>query len=174
MQAALRTFRWFVVRDAVVVALALGLVAWDASLRAHADPSAFAAGVGVASGVLVALASFVLHEWGHWLGAVGTGGVVHPPRHLASFFLFFFDTGRSTRAQFLAMSYGGYLATLVALAALVWWAPLDAWSGRTALVLAGLGMAVTAAAEIPTTVRVARGEALPEGFVYVGPRGDAH
>jgi hypothetical protein len=171
-----RPFVRFAVRDALITGVTLALLAWDRALLASGAADAQAAAVGVAAGVTFALSSFFAHEWGHWLGAVLTGGLVHPPRTLASFFLFFFDTGRSTRRQFLAMSYGGYGATLLALAALVAWARVDAWSGRTALVLAGLGMTITAALEVPTTWKVARGAPLPTGFAFVGPApdGSAH
>lgn len=166
-------FGRFAVRDAVVVLVTVGLVAWDRALVADGVRDARAVAVGIATGGAFALSSFFAHEWGHWLGAVATGGLVHPPRRLTSFFLFFFDTGRSTRRQFLAMSYGGYAATLGALALLVAWARPDTWSGRTALVLAGLGMAVTAALEIPTTWRVSRGAPMPPGIAFVGPDGSA-
>jgi len=168
-----RAFLRFAVRDALVAALTLALLAWDRTLVLAGATGSRATAVGVTSGVLFALTSFFAHEWGHWLGAVLTGGLVHPPRRLVSFFLFFFDTGRSTRRQFLAMSYGGYAATLAALVALAAWANPATMSGRTALVLAGLGMAITAALEIPTTWRVARGAPLPTGFAFVGPTEDA-
>lgn len=165
-----RAFARFAVRDAVVVGLAVAVMAWDGRLLARGSGGPLGAGVGVAAGVLFALGAFFAHEWGHWLGAVATGGVVHPPRRLGSFFLFYFDTAESTRRQFLAMSWGGYAATLVALGGLAAWARTDTWSGKTALVLAGLGMAITAALELPTTYRVLRGGPLPSGFAFVGPR----
>jgi hypothetical protein len=164
-----KAFRRFLARDLVLVGAAIGTVCWDARLLdAHAT-NRLALAVGVAAGVLFALASFLAHEWGHWLGAVLTGGIVHPPKALTSFFLFFFDTGKSTRRQFLAMSYGGYLATLGALGLLAAWVRSDTPSGRTALLLAGVGMTITAALEIPETWRVARGGPLPSGLVFVGP-----
>lgn len=167
----LRAFRRFAVRDAVVLGITLGLLAWDRRLLASGASNWATLAVGVATGVLVSLSSFFAHEWGHFIGAVSSGGLVHPPKTLGSAFLFFFDTGKSSRRQFLAMSVGGYVGTLVSLAALGSWARLDTWSGRTALVLAGLGMLVTVALEVPTTWKVARGAPLPTGFVFVGPEG---
>ena len=161
---ALRPFAGFVLRDAALVALAGALVALDASSRAAGRPSV---ALGLASGVLVALGSFLLHEWGHWLGAVLTGARVHRPRTVLSPFLFWFDTSSSTRAQFLSMSVGGYAATGLAVAAIVAGADPSTTSGATALALAVVGLVVTAAAELPTTFRVARGAPLPSGFAYV-------
>lgn len=169
MRTDIGAFVRFAVRDAVLVLATGAAMVWDARLLAQGGGGSIA--VGVTAGTLFALSAFFAHEWGHWLGAVATGGVVHAPRKLHSFFLFFFDTGASTRRQFLAMSYGGYAATLVALVVLGGWARIEAWSGRTALVLAGLGMTITAVLEIPTTWRVARGAPLPSGFVFVGPDG---
>jgi hypothetical protein len=167
----LGAFGRFAVRDLVLVAVTVSLVELDRALVSANVGGPGALAVGVLTGAAFALSSFLLHEWGHWLGAVGAGALVHPPRSLSSFFLFFFDTGKSDRRQFLAMSYGGYAATLVALALLLAWARLDTWSGRTALVLAGLGMTITAALEVPTTWKVARGEPIPGGIAFVGPDG---
>lgn len=165
----LRAFGRFAARDLVLVSLSAALVAWDRALIASKAGGPAAVAIGVLTGVSFALSSFLLHEWGHWLGAVGSGALVHPPKAITSFFLFFFDTGKSNRRQFLAMSYGGYAATLLALALLLSWARLDTWSGRTALLFAGLGMAITAALEVPTTWKVARGQPIPGGIAFVGP-----
>ncbi len=122
----------------------------------------------VAAGLMTAAMGFVAHEWGHLAGTVMSGGVAHPAKSLASPFLFSFDVEKSDRRAFLGMSYGGYAGTAVATAAILAFVPRDRLSGRLALAATALGAAATLALEIPTTIRVARGGAFPQGGVYAG------
>ena len=80
--------------------------------------------------------------------------------------MFFFDTTRNTKRQFVAMSIGGYIASALALVAAVTLLPWDQLSGQVGLVVVGLGVLATLAAELPTTIRVARGGPMPSGYVY--------
>lgn len=161
-----RAFLPFLARDLGLAGAMLALVVWDAAQRMDGEAGALAWIVGGACGVMVTLVSFLAHEWGHLLGAVASGGRVERPRRLATPFLFHYDTARSTRAQFLWMSAGGYLASSLCLAGVVGWADPASVSGLVALALTGIGVAVTLALEVPTTVRVARGAPLPTGGVY--------
>jgi hypothetical protein len=168
---SLSPFLRFLVRDLLIVILLV--VAWrvDSELRvAHAGELG-AGAVAVVAGVLTTLVGFFAHEWGHLLGALVADGVVHAPRRLGSPFLFFFDAARSDRRAFLAMSYGGYAASAVALAIIMVAVPWHTLSGLTALVLTSLGVLATFAIEVPTTVRVARGGALPSGGVFADESG---
>jgi hypothetical protein len=70
-----------------------------------ADLSGFVAGVGFGA------SAYLIHEWGHIAGAVASGGIVHPGPGLHSPSVFRFDTEHSSRAQFLWMSLGGFVAT---------------------------------------------------------------
>jgi hypothetical protein len=164
-----RPFVRFALRDALLAVLTLVLVALDARLASVGGWHAHA--VGSLAGVMVTLLAFLVHEWGHLAGTLASGGVAHAPPSLAAIFLFHFDVSRSTRRQFLAMSYGGYAATAAALVPLALWIDLARTSGLVALVLSVAGIGVTLALEIPTTVRVARGAELPSGGVYVGKPG---
>jgi hypothetical protein len=139
----------------------------DARGRAAGGSTAIA--VGIVTGSFVVLCGFLVHEWGHLAGCFLSGAEVHAPKRLGTVFLFHYGVTRSTPKQFLWMSYGGYLASIVGMAVILAWADLSSVSGLTAVVLAGLGVAVTFALEIPTTFRVARGGPLPgRGGVYVG------
>ncbi len=161
----MRGFGPLLLRDLGVAALTAGVLVLDARTEADAP---LAVPLGLAAGALAALTAFFVHEWGHLIGALAAGGVAHPAPSLASFFLFHFDVAQSDRRQFLAMSYGGYLATLLAVLLLALWIDPARLSGQTCLVLSVLGIGVTLALEIPTTVRVARGGPLPSGGVYAG------
>jgi hypothetical protein len=161
----MQPFVRFAVRDAVFLAITAGLVALDAI---HGDRGTVGLAVGVLTGLLVPYTGFLVHEWGHLAGTLLSGGRAHPPQSLATFFLFFFDVETSTRRQFLAMSYGGYLATLGVVAALACWIDPSRTSGQLTLVLSVIGIGVTLAREVPTTWRVARGGPLPTGGVYRG------
>jgi hypothetical protein len=156
--------RHLLVRDAAVFGLTAGLWWFDA--RARGGAGALPVVVGVLAGVAAAACGFLLHEYGHLGASLATGATVSYPPSPFSALLFHFDSARSDRRQFFAMSFGGYGATLVAVAALAAFAPLDAWSGRVALALAGLGSLVTFALEVPITVRVWRGAPLPSGVAY--------
>jgi hypothetical protein len=162
-RSIVRSFLPVLGRDLAIAGGAVGLGAWDAALRAT---GALPWVVGGACGVLVTVTAFLAHEWGHWIGAVASGGRVARPRGTSAF-LFHYDTGRSTRAQFLWMSAGGYVASAIGLAIIAAWADLATASGVVALALSGLGVAVTLVLEVPTTVRVARGGPLPTGGVYI-------
>lgn len=152
------SFVRFALRDAAIV----GLTALASRRDRGAGPSI----AGTIAGALTGLTGFLAHEWGHLAGTVLSGGVAHEPERLSSPFLFFFDTKRSDRRQFLWMSYGGYAGTVIASAAIVWFTPADRWSGKVARAATLAGALATLALEIPTTVRVARGGDFPEGFVY--------
>jgi hypothetical protein len=158
-----RGFLPLLVRDLGIAALTAVVLVLEAQAEGLA-----ASVLGVLAGTLAALTAFVIHEWGHLAGALGSGGTAHPAPSLASFFLFHFDVEKSDRRQFLAMSYGGYLATVLAVLLLALWIDPARLSGQTCLVLSVLGIGVTLALEIPTTVRVARGGPLPHGGVYAG------
>lgn len=171
---AVRAFVPVLLRDLAIAAATAGLAALDARVRAGGG-AAGAPGValGALTGIAVTLTAFLAHEWGHWLGAALSGARVERPAS-PSPFLFHFDVGTSTRAQFLWMSCGGYLASALALAAIAAWADLGAPSGVVALALSSLGVLVTLALELPTTIGVVRGGPLPTGAVYVErPRDDA-
>ncbi len=158
----------FALRDAVLLAATAGAWSLDASLRADGTAGTVAIAVAIFTGVLTTVSGFLCHEWGHLFGTWLGGGVAHAPKRLASVFLFFFDVERSSRRSFLSMSWGGYVASAVAGALIAALVPWQALSGRVALGLTFVGVAVTFALEVPTTLRVARGGRLPQGGVFIG------
>ena len=164
----MRPFVRFAARDLLVCALcALAWVA-DARLRAAGTIGVEAWGLALTAGLLTVVVAFSCHEWGHLFGTWLAGGVAHAPARLWSVFLFSFDVEKSDTRAFLWMSYGGYAASVLALALMVVGLPRGATSSYVALAATALGVFATFALEIPTTVRVARGGRLPSGGVFSG------
>jgi hypothetical protein len=163
----------FALRDGTIV-VASALVWWrDGAARAAGEHGFAAIALGILAGLCAALCGFLLHEWGHLSGALLSGSSVEFPARLGSPFLFMFDVTQNGRRQFLAMSYGGYAASFVTLAAFVAFLPFGALSGKIALAAAALGFLTILFAELPITLRVLRGGSLPSaGIVYVGASHD--
>ncbi len=111
----------FAARDAIVLAVVAALWFWFAPFSNGVGLRSDL--VGVVLGVGFGIGVFLLHEWGHLLGALATGSRVHPPDRLGSGYLFSFDSGANSRRQFLIMSFSGFVVTGLA----VWCAlgPLD-------------------------------------------------
>jgi hypothetical protein len=156
--------RAHLVRDAALVAATLLLWAADAALRG--SPGAFPLLVAVLAGALTAVAGYLAHEWGHFVGARLSGSLVHLPSSPRAVFLFQFDR-TNTRRQFLAMSLGGFAASTVVVVLLLRTLPLSVLSGRIALALSALGVLAAIVTEVPVFWRVARGAPIPRGAAYV-------
>jgi hypothetical protein len=123
-------------RDALITAACACL--WWLDLRGELTGAAGTV-VSVLAGLSTGLVAFLAHEWGHAMGAKWSGARISFADRLISPFLFFFDTGASTRNQFIAMSMGGYVASAVALVAALLWLPRDQLSGQIGLVIVALG-----------------------------------
>src|SRR3546814_13512735 len=78
-----------------------------------------ATAVAIIAGLLLPVSAYFVHEWGHLSGALASGSRVHFPRNAAAVFLFRFDVDQNDRRQFLAMSAGGYIASIVVVALLL-------------------------------------------------------
>jgi hypothetical protein len=155
-----------ILRDSTITIALVGL--WWLEARGVRVGPGWA--VPVLTGLFTALVGFLLHEWAHLAGALATGSKVHYPNRVLAPLLFHFDTEENDRAQFLAMSYGGYVGSATGTLAILLFVPLHTLAGQTALGLAVVGGIVTALAEVPTTIRVLRGGPLPTGYAFVPPR----
>jgi hypothetical protein len=122
--------------------------------------------VSILAGLSIGVVAFVAHEWGHAAGSKLSGATIYFADRVSSLFLFSFDTSASTKNQFVAMSMGGYAASAAALVAALVWLPRDQLSGQVGLAVVGIGIVATLVAEVPTTIRVARGGPMPRGHVY--------
>lgn len=155
----------FIVREAILVT-AVGLL-WLVEARLPSESTwatqAFRVFVGLATVVPGAL----LHEWGHLIASLSTRAQVHYPEGWVDKLLFDFDVETNDRRQFLIMSAGGYLGSAVGVTLFVWLLPLDRLSGQVALAGAALGMLVSVIIEMPTTIRVLRGQKPPPALIRV-------
>jgi len=120
----------------------------------------------VLAGLSTGVIAFTGHEWGHALGAKLSGATIYFADRMTSPFLFFFDTAASTKRQFIVMSFGGYIASALAAVLALAWLPRDHLAGQVALAIVAIGILATFVAEVPTTIRVARGAPMPRGYVY--------
>lgn len=165
--------RRMALRDALVLALTLAVWLVVAALDPALSPWLARAAALVAV-VLTSVGIYLVHEWGHLVGAWLGGATVEVADRFTSVFLFRFDTGRSSRREFLAMSCGGFVASVVSVALLLVLLPLDGaagTAGKVALGLALLGVLTTFVLEGPVAWKVARGAPLPSGAAYVSSPG---
>jgi hypothetical protein len=156
----------FVLRDSLIILLTVAL--WMVTLKlgqAHNLPSA---AMHVATALLTVLVAYLLHEWGHLIGAWISGAAFElPARVTESPFLFRFDTGRSSRAQFLQMSLGGFTSSLLTVVFLAVALPRDMLASWIALGLTAVGVVATLITEVPMFVGVWRGGPMPTGAVFI-------
>jgi phosphate/sulfate permease len=155
----------FFIRDLVL--LALCVLAWRLNLSGFAaDNGVVAVLCSAATVILTVLISYEVHEWGHLSGALLTGSTVHAPQRLIHQFLFHFDGKANDRHQFVGMSIGGLVASVLALVALLLLLPLATWTAKIILALVGIGIVATFLREVPEAWRVHRGIIVPTGPVY--------
>jgi len=159
-------FAKLLVRDLAIVAATLAL--WVPTTNNAGAGSWWPGLVGVLTALLTVLSGFLVHEWGHLLGAwVAGGAFVLPPGPASSVFLFRFDSSRNSREQFLSMSIGGFVASLVVVVVLLAFLPAGLLATKVALGLTALGVLATFVIEIPGCVKVWRGAPLPTGAAFV-------
>jgi hypothetical protein len=151
-------------RDLTLVVITLLFWRADATLR-HAS-GLLSVLVAVIAGSLAAFAGYLVHEWGHLLGARVSRSVVRLPASPAEIFLFNFNSDRNSREQFLLMSCGGFLASALVIILFLAVLPFPSLASLVAFALTVAGVIATAVLEIPPFVRVLRGGALPRGGAY--------
>lgn len=153
-------------RDIVVAAACAAC--WRLAIGTLSD-TRWSVAVQLAAALSTALLAFLIHEWGHLLGSqLVRSRVLLPSSPFASVFLFRFDVEHNSREQFVAMSLGGFAASLLALALLLWLLPSGLLATRISLGLVALGVLATFVLEIPMFWRVWRGGPLPSGAAFIG------
>lgn len=141
-------------RDLAIIIATLLL--WSCSRHLDASHSALATPVAVLAGISAALAGFLVHEWGHLLGALAAGSAVEFPSTIRSVFLFKFGAGNDRR-QYLWMSGGGFVASILVIALLALALSFRALADWVAIGLVVAGVIATFILELPPAWRVLRG-----------------
>jgi hypothetical protein len=138
-------------RDASIVASAVLL--WSLAAPFSAGPGPVGDLAGLVAGVVLGVCALPLHEWGHFLGALASRSVVQPAASLRALFVFSFDSRRNSRRQFVVMSLGGWVGTVVA----VWVAygvlPSDLLASRIARGMVLLSVLLVLVTEVPLLAR---------------------
>lgn len=152
-------------RDLLLALLMAAL--WQQALQVPAE--GLGLGLHGLTALFTVLLAVLLHEWGHLAAAaLWHSRVMLPATPWQSLFLFRFDVARNSRAQFIAMSLGGFAASLLMLLALLIALPRETLAGQLSLGLVLIGVAATFIFEVPILWRVWRGAPLPSGPAYVG------
>jgi hypothetical protein len=152
-------------RDIVLIAVSFATLIWSHHLQdAGHGASIIVAGI---AGVMLPVSGYLVHEWGHLAGCLLSRSVVHFPSTPLAVLLFRYDTGLNDRRQFLAMFWGGFVASVFIVA--LYFVLLD-WrylADKIALSLTTLGVLATFVLEIPEGWGVYRGKPLPRGAAFV-------
>ena len=167
MRGQWRQLLQLALRDGAIVVGVLGL--WRVLLAQ--TPGAEGAGpiaLSAVTALLTTLLGYLAHEWGHLLGAMAAGAAFQlPATPFESFFLFRFDRGRSSRAQFFAMALGGFAASILSVLLFVLVLPGGVLATPLTLGLVALGVVATFVIEVPEFWRVWRGGPLPDGPAFI-------
>lgn len=156
------------IRDLLLIAVSIGLLLLAHRLESGA--STWRVPAALLAGVMLAVTGYLLHEWGHLLGALASRSVVHLPAGIGEVFLFRFDTGLNDNRQFLWMSLGGFLASGIVVYVYATQLSFTQLADQTALVLTILGVLATIVLEFPPAWRVLRGGPMPGGVAFVEGR----
>ena len=153
-----------------LAAIAAVALLWCGAASASAGSGMLADLVGTLLGLGFGVCVFLLHEWGHLLGALATGSVVQEPASLRSAYLFSYDSKRNTQRSFLVMSLGGFAATGLAVA-LAYGALPDAWLATRVARGATLVLAtLTVVVELPLLAYALLRSELPPVEVFPAAR----
>jgi len=132
----------FILRDAVIVGIALGL--WWLLAPRSLGAGFVADFSGWVAGLMLGVCAYLAHEWSHYLGAVAMRSKVATGTNLGSGFLFSFDAEENSLAQFVVMSLAGFVATALVVFAFYSFLPDEYLATRIArgsvLFLAFLGI----------------------------------
>jgi hypothetical protein len=120
----------YLARDVAILAVAA--LAWPFLSPLSAGTGAVSDVIGVLLGLLLGACAYLLHEWGHLLGALANGSTLRLGTSLRSPSLFTYDSRRNSAAQFLIMSFAGFAPTVFALWAVYALLPSDLLATRVA------------------------------------------
>lgn len=155
-----------IVRDGLLLALSLQLWRWTLEAGQPQTASGYALHLGAA--LITGLCAYLVHEWGHLIGALLVRAQVVLPRLFESPFLFRFDLHRNSRRQFAWMASGGFVSSLLLVVFLLLALPPSLLASQVALGLTGVGVLATLVIEVPEFWGVVvKGGPLPTGAAFV-------
>ena len=138
-------------RDLSIVAAVV--VLWRLTAGFSAGDGSVGDFTGLVVGAALGACALPLHEWGHFLGALVSRSAMRPAESLRALFSFSFDSQQNSRRQFLAMSFGGWVGTALA----VWVAygvlPSELLASRVARGMTLLSVLLVVVTEVPLLVR---------------------
>lgn len=166
MKESTRRIRALALRDGLLIAVTLALWLW--TLRLGPAATLRVGVVHVVTALMTVIVGYLLHEWGHLVGAwLRRSAVEYPATITETLFLFRFDNGRNSRPQFFTMALGGFVSSFITVALLFWLLPWSLLASKVALALTVLGVIATLVIEVPEFWRVLRGGPLPDGAAFV-------
>ena len=161
-------FAAMLMRDLLLIAFTGWL--WRLAIEHGAPEAAGGYALHVATALMTVIAAYLVHEWGHLIGAWISGSRFFLPAHIAaSPFLFRFDNVRNTRRHFVWMVWGGFVSSIALVILLVALLPRELLAAQIALGMTALGVIATFVIELPEFWRVYRGAPLPDGAAFVSP-----
>ena len=120
--------------------------------------------------LLSTLIAFFAHEWGHYFAGRFYGAKLKPSNKMNTLFLFKIIKLSSIKS-FVALSLGGYLASIIMVLLFVFLLPKGLWSTIITLALTAVGVVVTLFLEVPELIRVLKTKKFPNGFAYTDEEG---
>jgi len=147
MSIAVGSFGKFAARDGALILLTV--LGWITLSGFSVGEGLLPETLAVLLGVMGGLCAWVLHEWGHVLGASLARSTLRAPKKLFSVYLFGFDNKAHTRGQFVVMALGGFVATGLVFAFVMLALPQDLLATKVLRGLVLLEVAVTALLEVP-------------------------
>jgi hypothetical protein len=146
-------------RDLGILAAAALLFLLGAGFSQGTGPVADA--TGVLTGAALGICPFLLHEWGHFLGARAARSEMQPAASLTAVFAFSFDSQRNSLRHFLAMTFGGWLGTALAVFVAYAWLPDELLATRVARGMVLLSVLLVVVTEIPLLAKAVFSGKLP-------------
>lgn len=143
-------FAKLLARDLTIIALTA--LIWRLGASASATPGMAGDFAGVLAGITIGACGYLMHEWGHLLGALLAGSAITAPKSVASGFLFSFDSRSNTRGQFLSLSFGGWVASLLVLWLVYAVLPGELFASRVARGVVAANMLLIVVIEVPLVV----------------------
>lgn len=140
-------FSKFAIRDGLI--LSITFLGWISLLPLSQGAGLMAEYIGVLLGVMAAICSWVLHEWGHWLAAKAVRAKLRPTLNVRSIYLFGFEAKENSQIQFLIMALGGFIATACVLAGVLVFLPGEMLAVKVFRGLLFLQISVIVLLEIP-------------------------